>query len=110
MHTNIPFQFLSKFRYAHHLLWAVLLSCLIVAIAASIGRASKNLKGALTAEDPTLAVFFLRPEEQITDVTLLRAKQDLVDVLAETKDGPKWMRLRKGEEQWYISDEENLHE
>lgn len=110
MHTKFDFQLFSKFRYTHTVMWAILVSCLIVAIAATVGRATRNLKGALTAEDPTLAVFLLRPDDHITDVTILRANQSTVDVLADTESGPKWMRLRKGETQWFITDEEALKE
>jgi hypothetical protein len=111
MHTNIPYHILSKLRFRHHLLWSILMSCLIVAIAATIGRATLNLRGALTLEDPTLAVFMLRPDDGITDVTILRANQTAVDVLAETPTGPKWMQLKKGEHgQWFIVNETELRE
>lgn len=106
----MDFSFVSNFRYAHTMAWAVLLSLLIVAIAASIGRATVNLRGALTAEDASLAVMLLLPEKKISAVTLIKATFDTQEILAETKDGPELIRVKRGPTQWFIQEEISLRE
>jgi len=109
MFGNMHFRFVSPQRYAHTMFWAVLLSCLIVAIAASLGRATLNLKAALT-EKPDIALYFLLPEEEIGESELIRETEFERDYLAETKHGPALIRLRKGDNQWFVVFEERLHE
>jgi hypothetical protein len=88
--------------------WAILLSALIVGVAATLARASYNFSAALT-QKPDLAVYLLLADEEITQTTLLKETRDERDYLAETKDGPKLIRLLKGEHQWFVGEEENLH-
>lgn len=102
-------RLVSRFRFLHTIGWALLLSCLIVAVAASLARATLNLKAALT-DKPDIAVYLLLPEEEIGETTLLRAREDERDYLAETKEGPKLIKLRKGEKEWYVTLVEKLHE
>ena len=106
MHISL----LSNWRYHHTISWALLMSSLIVAVAATIGRATVNLRGALTAEDASLAVMLLLPEEKISDVTLVKASSDTQEFLAETKTGPKLIRMKRGPEKWFVQDEVSLHE
>lgn len=89
--------------------WAVVACILIVAAAAALGRSAHNFKAALT-DKPDLAIYLLLPEEGIGNTTLLREADTERDYLAETKDGPKIIKLKKGETQWFVSHVENLHE
>ena len=107
---HLDFAFVSRFRYIHTMTWAVLLSLLIVTLASTIGRATVNLRGALTAEDGSLAVMLLLPEEEITEVTIVKAGVDTQEFLAETKDGPKLIRLKRGEREWFVQDKISLRE
>src|SRR3989338_9788573 len=97
---HLDFAFVSRFRYVHTMMWAVLLSLLIVAAAATLGRATMTLRGALVADDGSLAVMLLLPEEEISEVTLVKAGVDTQEFVAETKDGPKLVRMKKGEKGW----------
>ncbi len=106
----MDFAFVSHFRYAHTITWALLLCSLIVGVAATIARATINLRGALTAEDASLAVMLLLPDEEISEVTLLRASQNKQELLAETKSGPKLIRMRRGVQQWIVEDKVSLRE
>ena len=107
---HIDFAFVSRFRYVHTMMWAILMSALIISLAAVVGRATVNLRGALTADDGSLAVMMLLPEENISDVTLVKASVDRQEFLVETKDGPKLIRLKKGEEKWFVEEKINLDE
>lgn len=107
---HLDFAFVSRFRAAHTISWAILLSALIVGFAATVGRASMRLHGALTDEDASLAVMMLLPEEKISEVTLMKAGSDTQEFLAETKDGPKLIRMKRGETQWFVQEEISLHE
>lgn len=100
---------ISRLRFLHTIGWALLLSALVVAVAATLGRATINLKAALT-DKPDIALYLLLPEEEIGRSTLLRAREDERDYLAETKDGPKLVRLKMGEKEWYVELVEQLHE
>lgn len=107
---QLDFAFVSRFRYAHTMTWALLLSSLIVAVAATIGRATLNLRGALTAEDASLAVMMLLPEEDISEITMLRASAETQEFLAETKTGPKLIRTKRGTEGWFVQEKIPLRE
>lgn len=107
---HLDFAFVSRFRAAHTIAWAILLSALIVGSAATVGRASMKLRGALTDEDGSLAVMMLLPEEKITEVTLIKAGTDTQEFLAKTKDGPKLIRMKRGETQWFVVEEVSLRE
>ncbi len=106
----MDFAFVSRFRYVHTITWAVLLSLFIVALAATLGRATVNLRGALTADDGSLAVMLLLPEEEISEVTLVKAGVDTQEFLVETNNGPKLIRLKRGETEWFVQDTVTLHE
>ncbi len=108
---------MKKF-HVHHLshplfrrtvLWSVVACFLIVGAAAALGRSMSNFRAALT-DKPDLAIYLLLPEEGIGNTTLLREEETERDYLAETKDGPKIVKLKKGESQWFVSHVENLHE
>lgn len=95
--------------YRHTVLWAVFCCLAIVAAASAFARASHNFAAALT-EKPDLAIYLLLPEEEIGQSTLLREQDTERDYLAETKGGPKLVKLKKGDEQWYVSVVEPLRE
>jgi hypothetical protein len=82
---------------------------LIVGVAAALGRTTLNLNAALT-DKPDIAIYLLLPEEGIGKTVLLREKDNERDYLAETKTGPKLVRLRKGNKQWYVEDVQALRE
>lgn len=101
-------KFVSVLRFRHTMFWALLLSCLIVGVAATLARASFNIAAALTLK-PDIALYLLLPEEEIGWSTLLRDDGNIRDYLAHTKDGDKLIRLKRGENQWFVQFEENLH-
>ena len=100
---------LSRKRFFHTVFWSLMVSCVIVAAAAGIGRATRNMKIALS-EKPDIAIYLLLPDEEIGKTTLLRSSEMERDYLAETKSGPKLVKLKKGPEQWYAALVEPLHE
>lgn len=81
----------------------------IVIAAAALGRATHNFSAALT-DKPDVAIYLLLPDEGIRDTTLLRESELERDYLAETKDGPKLIKLRRGDKEWFVSLIEELHE
>ncbi len=99
---------LSKLRFTHTYFWAVLVSALIVGVAATLARASFNLTAALT-EKPDIALYLLLPDEQISSSTLLREKTKERDYLVQTKSGSELIRLRRGPNNWFVELEEQLH-
>ena len=101
---------ISRKRYTHTMLWAVLLSSVVVALAATLGRAMANVKAALTGDKPDIAVYLLLKDDVVTSSTLLRSHDDERDYLVETKDGLKLVKLKKGEKEWYVVSEERMHE
>ncbi len=113
MHISI----LSTWRYSHTMAWTVLLSLLIVGLAATIGRATIKLRGALTDPDGTVAVMLLSTKN-IVSAELIKAgmdpDQDNVEVqefLAETGDGEQELiRAKKVDGKWTISEEIHLRE
>ncbi len=82
---------------------------MIVVATSTIARAAHNFKAALT-DKPDVAVYLLLPDAGLRQTTLLKETPTERDYLAETKDGPKLIRLKKGETQWYVSLMETLHE
>jgi hypothetical protein len=100
-------KLLSRKRYAHTMFWAMLLSALIVAVAATLARASFNVSAALT-DKPDIAIYLLLKDEKVGTTTLLRDGRDERDYLAQTKDGPKLVRLERGPHQWFVEFEESL--
>ncbi len=109
MEGTMDIRRVSHLRFFHTIGWAVFLCGIIVAMAASLGRATLNLRAALT-DKPDIALYLLLPEEQIGRSVLLREREDERDYLAETKDGPKLIRLKKGGDQWYVELVEELRE
>ena len=89
--------------------WSVAVCISIVITASILGRAAHNFSAALT-EKPDIAIYLLLPEEEITTTTLLREDETERDYLAQTKDGPKLVKLKKGEEEWFVSYVEELHQ
>lgn len=106
----LDIRHLSDFRYTHAVLWALIMSLIVVGITAGLGRAALNLKASLT-EKPDLAVYVLLPELEIGRSTLLREREYERDYLVESKDGPLFVRLRKDGEtdRWYVSEKESMH-
>jgi len=100
---------LSQFMYRRVVIWSVILCVMIVGAVAALGRSAHNFKAALT-DKPDLAIYLLLPEERITSTTLLRDGETERDYLAETKDGPKLIKLKKGPTQWYVAQTEILHQ
>ena len=105
---HIPHLFDPQ-RFRHALFWSVLLSALIVAISATLARATLTLSAALTNK-PDIAIYLLLEEEGVGRTELLRETNTGRDYLVETKDGPKFVRLKKGMREWYVEIEENMHE
>lgn len=99
---------LSNRRYSSTVLWTLAASVLVIGGVALLGRAAINISGALT-EKPDVAVYLLLPDEGITHVELLREREDQRDYMVQTKDGPKLVVLKKGEE-WYVAQVEKLRE
>ncbi|MCF7845123.1 MAG: hypothetical protein K9M03_04845 [Kiritimatiellales bacterium] len=97
----------SRKRYLHTMFWAVIGSMLVVSVMATLGRASYNFTAALS-EKPDIAIYVLLPEENITSVEILRDKGDERHYMAETKNGPKLVILKKGEHEWFVSTVEEL--
>ncbi len=100
---------LSHRGYRQTVLWAAFCALVIVVAASSFARASRNFAAALT-DKPDLAVYLLLPDEGIGMTTLLREQETERDYLAETTDGPKLIKLKKGDVEWYVSVVEKLHE
>jgi hypothetical protein len=100
---------LTRPRFLHTVWWAVLLSALIIGVVATLGRAAANVKAALT-DKPDIAVYLLLEDEGVTQSTLLRGRALERDYLVETRDGPRLVKLKKGEEEWFVASVETLHE
>lgn len=99
---------LSPKRFFHTVGWSVALAIVIVITAAALGRAARNFQGALI-DKPDIALYLLLPDEDIGRSSVIATKDDERTYLAETKDGPKLIKLRKDKE-WYVSEVEKLHE
>lgn len=95
-------QHISTKRFNHTVLWAVLLSSLVIGVVATLGRAMANVRAALT-DKPDIAIYMLLKEQGVRNAMLLRAESETErDYLVETKSGPTVVKLRKGEEEWYV--------
>ena len=107
MHISL----LTRPRYLIVIGCSVAASLVVIVIAAGLARATLNLKAALT-DKPDIGLYLLLPEEEITTSEFLREAEDGKerDYLAQTKDGPKLVKLKKGEKEWYVSVVEKLHE
>lgn len=100
---------ISRGRFLSTVGWGLIASIVIVGMAAGLGRATMNLQGALVNK-PDLAIYLLLPDEEIGKIEVLRENENEVHYLADTKDGPKLVILKKGEVEWYVSLIEILHE
>lgn len=100
---------ISRTRFLNTITWAIMASGIVVAVAAGLARATLNMNAALI-EKPDIAIYMLLPDEKIRKVDILREEEDQRDYLAETKDGPKLVILKKGEEEWYVEHIEPLRE
>lgn len=98
---------LSRWRYSHTILWAVGISLLIVGITAGLGRAALNLKAALT-DKPDVGIYLLLPNEEISEVTVLREFENERDYLVQTKEGAKFVKLLRVAGEWEIGEIEVL--
>jgi hypothetical protein len=88
----------------------VFLCIAIVVCSALLGRATKNFKAALT-DKPDVAIYLLLPDEEIGQTTLLRETDTVRDYLAETKDGPKLVKLVKNSDsEWEVGYVEPMRE
>ena len=100
---------LSRLHFSRTVVWAMGLSAAIVVASAALARAAHNFKIAFT-DKPDIAIYLLLPDEQISKTTILRQSDTERDYLAETKDGPKLVKLKRGQNQWYAALIEPLHE
>ena len=100
---------LSGHKYRETSVWMLLAAAAIIITFALLARASLNLHAALT-DKPDLAVMILLPEEDITEVTLLRDQEQERDYLVTTKeDGIKFVKLRKIGGEWKLAEVEKMH-
>jgi hypothetical protein len=86
---------------------AVTLSAVIIAAVAGLGRAVRNIEGALT-EKPDLAVYLLLPEENVKSVTLLRGGSDKRDYLVDTDAGLKLVVIARKNGEWTLISTDDL--
>lgn len=99
----------SRYKFLHTMGWALVASCVIVGVMSVLARATLNLQAALT-DKPDIGIYLLLEKEGITDAELLREKKDERDYLVQTKNGPKFVKLKRGEEQWFVAISEPMHE
>lgn len=109
LNIHMHIALLSRARFFHTYSWALMLSILIVGIAATLARATLNVSGALVRK-PDIAVLLLLPKEGIWDSTLLRSLDNERDYLLETRTGPKLARLMRGRTEWYVQEVVPLRE
>ena len=100
---------LSRKTFLRVTFWTLAMGAMVVTGAAGVGRAAKNFRAALT-EKPDIAIYILLKDEGLGNTTLLRETETERDYLAETKDGPKLVKLKKGEFEWYVALVEPLRE
>ena len=105
----VGIEFVSGGRFTHTVMWGLLLSAIVIVLASLMARSALNLEAAVTNK-PDLAVIILLPEENITDVELMRDRGKERDYLVETKDGPKYVKLIKSDGEWRVGEIEQLHE
>lgn len=105
---KINIQHVPPHRFLRTVLWAVFLSAVIVSAAAGLGRAAKNFKAALS-DKPDVALYLLLPDENITTSTVIRDLPTERDYIANTASGQLFVKLKRGPQQWYVSEKETLH-
>jgi|GEM_PF-990112 len=100
---------LSGHKYREVSVWMLLAAAAVVITFSLLARATLNLNAALT-EKPDLAVMLLLPEEDITEVELLRDQAQERDYLITTKEeGIKFVKLRKISGEWKVAEIERMH-
>jgi len=99
----------STGRFTHTVMWGLLLSAIVIVMASVMARSALNLKAAVT-DNPDLAIILLLPDEEISNVELMRDRGKERDYLVETKDGSKYVKLIKSDGEWAVGDLEQLHE
>lgn len=109
LNIDMEIERISRGRFLHTVGWGLIASIVIVGVAAGLGRATMNL-GAAVTDKPDIAIYLLLPDEHLGKVELLREKENERHYMADTKDGPKFIILKKGEKEWYVSHIESLHE
>ena len=100
---------LSHKGYRKTAFWSIAAAIIVVMIASALGRAAHNFQAALT-DKPDVAIYLLLPEEGLGKTTLIKSTDTEREYLAETKNGPELVRLKRGEKQWYVEYKEKLHE
>lgn len=100
---------ISRGRFLHTVGWGLMASLIVVGAAAGIGRATMNLGAALT-DKPDIAIYVLLPDEGLGKIEILKEEENERHYMAESKTGPKFIILKKGDSEWYVSHIENLHE
>jgi hypothetical protein len=100
---------LTKRGFSRTTLWSLLFCIAIVIAVSGVGRAARNFRAALT-DKPDIALYLLLEQEKISNSTLLRESDTERDYLAETKNGPKLVKLKKGDIEWYVALVEELHQ
>src|SRR3989338_10716813 len=91
---------LSHHTYRKTALWSIAVAIMVVSIAAALGRAAHNFRAALT-DKRDVAIYLLLEDEAIGKTPLLKSTDTQRDYLAETKNGPRLVRLKKSDEQWH---------
>ncbi|PIP64955.1 hypothetical protein COU77_04105 [Candidatus Peregrinibacteria bacterium CG10_big_fil_rev_8_21_14_0_10_49_16] len=99
---------LHRNKYVGTVFWALVLCVTIVTVASFLGRAARNLNAAVI-DKPDIAIYLLLPEEHIFATTLLKEEEKERHYIAETSDGPLFVKLVKGEREWYVATVEKLH-
>ena len=109
--TKFQVHSISRPAFNTTVTWVVIVCLIIVCSAAALGRATRNFKAALT-DKPDIAIYLLLPKEGLGNTTLISSKDNDTEraYMADTKDGPKLITLKKGPREWYVESEENLHQ
>lgn len=101
-------QLLPHHQYLKTVLLAVAASMVVVGTAALLGRATLNLRAALT-DKPDVGVLVLMEDENPISATLLRENETERTYLVHTEKGPELVKMHRGKEQWFIEYREPLH-
>lgn len=102
-------QALTPRTYRKTTVWSLFFAAIIVGSAAVLGRAAQNFRAALT-DKPDVAIYLLLKDMEVGNTTLLRETETERDYLADTKDGPRLVKLKRGEKEWYVAETETLRE
>ena len=99
----------SPVRFKDTAVLALIAGATVIIIVSLAARANLNLKAAIT-DNPDLAIYVLLPEERIDEIELLRDQELERDYLVETKEGPKFVKLRKIGGEWRVAEVDPLRE